>query len=141
MSDGRGKIVGSRLRWLGARWSELAVVCLLVWLNYRHTFEFAVAIFSLVLILFCVSLHQQVYGFIEPEGLRYRRYLRWNFSRWDDIEDISQNIAAGAILVDLRNENRFNHRLRFIPDPFLFGRSTSTGANYDELRRAWLTGR
>jgi hypothetical protein len=80
--------------------------------------------------------HQNVYGLADDGGIRYKRYFKWEFVNWGEIESISRR-PMGAISVDVGRYKFFNRRLVFMPDIVLFGEQRNF-VSFDNLRSAWI---
>jgi hypothetical protein len=80
--------------------------------------------------------HQNVYGFADDEGIRYKRYFTWRHVNWREIESISRQ-PTGTIRVDVGRYKFFNRRLVFMRDIVLFGEQRKS-INFDDLRTAWI---
>jgi hypothetical protein len=134
-------IAGSRVSWRVVRLAEVIAIPIVILFNSGPAYGRVSAIVSVACVFVMLGFfHQSVYGFLERDGLRYKRYLRWRKANWADIESISQpplKPFVGSIFVDLKNGNLFNRRLSFSPNPTIFGKPTSD-ATYDNLRDAWL---
>jgi hypothetical protein len=138
-------INGSRAWWISTRILTIGLVAVLALFNFVSGDKRISAILSLLLLsLWLRVLHRTVYGFIDRGGVRCRRYFRWRTARWEDIEDIAQpftQFSPWSIIVTLKNENLFNRRIYFSPNPHRPFRTTDAiEASFKELTRAWLAG-
>lgn len=134
-------IAGSHTSWRLARIAEILAVPLAFLFNIGPMYGRVSAILSLLFILIMVGeFHQLAYGFLDRDGIRYKRYFKWKTVRWEEIESVSRSPlkpVVGSILVDLKNGSPFNRRISFSPNPVILGKPTND-ATYDDLRNAWL---
>lgn len=136
-------IAGSRTPWRITRFGEIAIIFAAVLFNSGPAYNrVAAGVTLLFVVMMLAQLHPLSYGFIESDGLRYRRYFKWRKVGWEQIESISRSPFrpfASPILVDLMNNSIFNRRISFPSNPVIFGQPTGD-ADYEDLRKSWLAG-
>lgn len=140
-------MIGSRSGWLTMRIMEAVVFLFLIVLippMFLHPVIFHtegrdflfLSIFGALIVGGFGHAHQNVYGFANDGGIRYKRYFKWKFVNWGEIESISRR-PMGTIRVDVGRCKFFNRRLVFMRDIVLFGEQRKF-VSFDNLKSMWV---
>jgi hypothetical protein len=131
--------IGSLALWRWARIMECLFVVGVTFFSLLGISFDALSVLFFGMVLFVLAqAHPLAYGFLDQEGLHYRRYLKWRYVRWNQIDSITREPIA-TIIVNLRVGKILSRRIVLPRNPTLFG-SGSPVAGFDEIRTAWLRG-
>jgi hypothetical protein len=131
--------IGSLALWRWARIMECLFIVGVTFLSLLGiSFDALYLLFFSMVLFVLAQAHQLAYGFMDQDGLRYRRYVKWHRVRWDQIDSITRE-PISTVVVKLRVGNIFSRRIVLAFNPTLFG-TGSPVAGFDEIRSAWLRG-
>jgi hypothetical protein len=131
--------LGSRNGLLFMRVGEAILVCLFG-LSVPYFHPLSVAVISLAIVAgFLTKLHEFAFGFADESGIRFRRYFRWHFLPWRNVESITRESKI-TISLRLENKNLFNRTLRFFENPEVRNLMRESHIFHD-VRDAWIEGR
>ncbi len=94
-----------------------------------------IAVFGALLLGGFAYAHKMVFGFATSQGIRYKRYFRWKYVKWDEIESITKS-SMGTICIDVAHFSAFNRRLVFVKEIILFGKRGEF-ATFERIRSEW----
>ena len=83
--------------------------------------------------------HEVAYGSADTTGIRFKRYLRWHFVRWQDIQSVTKNSKISMTVV-LERKNFLNRKIVFIENPAV--RDLLRDSNtFQMLQETWIENR
>jgi hypothetical protein len=131
--------LGSRLGFLCMRLGEAFVVgFILYFIPYLTPIRESAIPLAIIAYTFARA-HEVAYGFADDVGIHFKRYFRWNFASWDQVESITQTSRI-SIAVALSGKSIVNRKVLFLENPPL-SELVKKPKTFPELRAAWMEGR